>query len=164
MIKVIFDKKDTVNRVGRYLLAAVLLLSGVSKLFYLQGFATEVTLYSELYVSSVFAPWSEVIALLVCCVEIGLGMFLCLKSFSLLSTLSAWILMTFFLYLTGVNYISSTLFGSVESCGCFGELIHFSPKGSFIKTLVLWLVALVAFLTSINRNIFNFSLHRKSSE
>ncbi len=155
---------NIINHVGRYLLAAVLLLSGVSKLFYLQGFATEVTLYSELYVSSVFTSWSEVIALLVCCVEIGLGAFLCFKSCSFLSTLLVWVLMTFFLYLTGVNYFYPTLFGSVESCGCFGELIHFSAKGSFIKTVILWFVALVAFLTNINRKEFNFSQYRKSSE
>ena len=33
--------------------------------------------------------------------------------------------------------------GSIESCGCFGELVHFSPLGAFIKSLVLFVVSLV---------------------
>lgn len=159
-----FIKRNIINIVGRYLLAMVLLLSGGSKLLYLQGFATEVALYSELYVSSVFAPWSDAIALAVCCVEISLGVFLCFRRFSFLSTLSVLALMTFFLYLTGVNYLYPTMFGPVESCGCFGELIHFSAKGSFVKTIVLWIVALVAFLSSINKENIKLTLFRKSNE
>lgn len=159
-----FIKRNSINIVGRYLLATVLLLSGGSKLFYLQGFATEVTLYSELYVSSVFAPWSDAIALAVCCVEISLGGFLCFRHFSFHSTLLTLVLMTFFLYLTGVNYLYPTIFGSVESCGCFGELIHFSPKGSFVKTVVLWIVAFITFLSSVDKEKVKFSLSRKGSE
>ncbi len=150
-----FTKIGLINRLSRYLLAAVLLLSGGSKLFYLQGFATEVSLYSELYVSSILVPWSYAIALVVCCVEIGLGILLYNRRFALYSIFVVFALMTFFLYLTGVNYLSPTIFGSVESCGCFGELIHFSAKGSFTKAVILWIVAFVVFLLSI-KNISKY--------
>ena len=60
--------------------------------------------------------------------------------------------MTFFIYLTGVNYLSPTLLGSIESCGCFGELIHFSAKGSFIKTIVLWIIAFITFVSNIKND------------
>lgn len=150
-----FTKIGLINRLSRYLLAAVLLLSGGSKLFYLQGFATEVSLYSELYVSSILVPWSYAIALVVCCVEIGLGILLYNMRFALYSIFVVFALMTFFLYLTGVNYLSPTIFGSVESCGCFGELIHFSAKGSFTKAVILWIVAFVVFLLSI-KNISKY--------
>lgn len=153
-----------INIIGRYSLAVVLVLSGGSKMFYLQGFAMEVTQYSELYMSSVFAPWSDVIALTVCCVEISLGVFLCFRHFSFHSTLLTFVLMTFFLYLTGINYLHPTIFGSVESCGCFGELIHFSAKGSFVKTVVLWIVAFMTFLLSIDKEKIKLSLSRKSSK
>lgn len=33
--------------------------------------------------------------------------------------------------------------GSIESCGCFGELIHFTPLTSFIKSVVLLMMAIL---------------------
>ena len=56
------------------------------------------------------------------------------------------VMLTFFVWLTGVNLFFPTMFGSVESCGCFGELIHFTPVGSFVKSVVLWVFALVLFV------------------
>ena len=133
------------SKFGRYLLATVLLLSGISKCLYLHGFSAEVSQYSELYISSVFVPFSSQIAISVCCVEILLGLLLFFSRFTLFSTFTVLVLMLFFLYLTGVNYLFPTLLGRIESCGCFGELIHFSAKGSFIKTLVLCAISFITF-------------------
>ena len=132
-----------IGNVGRNTLAAVMLLSGVSKLFYLQGFSEEVAQYSELYVSQSLVSWSKVIAVAVCCIEIVLGLLLPISKISIYTTLAAFALMTFFLYLTGINYLFPTALGSVESCGCFGELVHFSAKGSFVKSVALWTIALI---------------------
>lgn len=45
---------------------------------------------------------------------------------------------------TCVTYINlNDIYGGIESCGCFGELIHFDPAQSFYKNLVL-LMACVA--------------------
>ena len=132
-----------IGNVGRMLLAAVLLLSGISKLLYLQGFSEEVAQYSELYVSQSLVSWSKGIAVAACCAEIMLGMLLPMSKISLYTTLATFALMTFFLYLTGMNYLFPTALGSVESCGCFGELVHFSAKGSFVKSVALWTAALI---------------------
>ena len=86
---------------SRYLLAVVLLLSGVSKLFSLNSFASEVQQYSELYVGSVFVSWSGVIAFAVCCIEIVLGMALSFAKTSVAASIGVLALMTFFLCLTG---------------------------------------------------------------
>lgn len=139
------------GRFGKYLLAIVLLLSGISKCFYLQGFSTEVSRYCEFYVSSIFVPFSSHIATVVCCVEVLLGLLLFFKRYILFSTFTVFTLMLFFLYLTGENYFFPTMFGRIESCGCFGELIHFSAKGSFIKTLVLCVISFATFLYSYQR-------------
>ncbi len=128
---------------GRILLAVVMLLSGISKLFYLQGFSEEVAQYSELYVSQSLVSWSKGIAVAVCCAEIMLGLLLPMSKMSIHTTLAAFALMTFFLYLTGMNYFFPTALGSVESCGCFGELVHFSAKGTFVKSVALWAVAII---------------------
>ena len=131
------------------MLASVFLLSGISKFFYLKGFATEVSQYSELYVSSFLSPWSEHIAFTVCCIEIIVGVFLFSKKLLFITASMSFLLMSFFLYLTGINYLFPTVLGSIESCGCFGELIHFTAKDSFIKSGVLWLIALNLFISSI---------------
>ena len=39
--------------------------------------------------------------------------------------------------------------GSIESCGCFGELIHFSPLASFAKSVVLWMMAIGCWVLGI---------------
>ncbi len=132
-----------IGNVGRMLLAAVMLLSGISKLFYLQGFSEEVAQYSELYVSQSLVLWSKGIAVAVCCAEIMLGLLLPMSKMSIHTTLAAFALMTFFLYFTGMNYFFPTALGSVESCGCFGELVHFSAKGTFVKSVALWAVAII---------------------
>ena len=137
---------------SRRLLAVVLLLSGVSKLFSLNSFASEVQQYSELYVGSVFVSWSGVIAFAVFCIEIVLGMDLSFARTSAIASMGVLVLMTFFLYLTGVNYLFPTVLGSVESCGCFGELIHFSAKGSFIKSLLLWIISVASVLAASKCN------------
>ena len=132
-----------IGNVGRILLAAIMLLSGISKLFYLQGFSKEVAQYSELYVSQSLVSWSKGIAVAVCCAEIMLGLLLPMSKISIYTTLAVFALMTFFLYLTGTNYLFPTALGSVESCGCSGELVHFSAKGSFVKSVAQWTIALI---------------------
>ena len=105
--------------------------------------------YSELYVSQPLVSWSKGIAVAVCCTEILLGMLLPMSKISLYTILAALALMTFFLYLMGMNYLFPTALGSVESCGCFGELVHFSAKGSFVKSIVLWAVALITVICNL---------------
>ena len=56
------------------------------------------------------------------------------------------VMLRFFVWLTGVNLFFPTVFGSVESCGCFGELVHFTPLTSFVKSMVLWVLAIVLLL------------------
>lgn len=53
--------------------------------------------------------------------------------------------MLFFLCLTGENYFLPTMLGRIESCGCLGELIHFSAKGLFIQILVLCIISFATF-------------------
>ena len=139
------------SRFGRYLLAIALLLSGISKCFYLPGLSTEVSQYCELYVSS----FSRQIAIVVCCIEVLLGLLLFFERSTLFSTFALFTLMLFFLCLTGKNYFFPTMLGRIELCGCFGELIHFSAKGSFIKTLVLCVISFATFCLVIKRKIFS---------
>lgn len=133
----------------RYLLSVTFLFSGVSKLFYLPAFSTEVAQYTELYISDVFVSWSEIVAVSLCMVEIFLGVALCLKRLSVSAGCVAVALLSFFLYLTAVNYLFPTALGSLQSCGCFGEWLRLSPKASFVKSLVLWGISIFWLVLSL---------------
>ena len=50
-------------------------------------------------------------------------------------------MLIFFVYLTGTNLFLPTMMGSIETCGCFGELVHFTPVSSFVKSAVLAVMA-----------------------
>lgn len=50
-----------------------------------------------------------------------------------------------------MNYFNTSIFGQIESCGCFGELIRFTPLGALIKSAVLWIIALLCVITN-NKN------------
>lgn len=128
----------------RVILAVVLLLSGSAKLLSLKSFADEVARYSELYVSNSFVSWNDELAIVVCVIELVFGVMLLFAMLPLLSLSATLAMMTFFLYLTSVNYLFPTALGSVESCGCFGELVHFTAFGSFVKSLAFWLLSLSA--------------------
>ena len=47
-----------------------------------------------------------------------------------------------FTYITYLNLVS--LYGQIESCGCFSEVIHLSPAESFYKNVVLMTHSLLA--------------------
>ena len=48
----------------------------------------------------------------------------------------------YFTYITYLNLVS--LYGQIESCGCFGEVIHLTPAESFYKNVVLLSLSLIA--------------------
>lgn len=132
-------------------LGAVFVVSGVSKLFYLDGFTTEVIQYTELYLSAGLVGYSGVAALSLCILETVSGF---MAFFSVTRCLSSWVILalsSFFVYLTARNCFFPTFLGSVESCGCFGELLHFSPEASFVKSFVVWIVALYVNMVALNR-------------
>lgn len=126
----------------RYILAACFLLSGLLKIFSLRAFEQEVQLYGDAYIGEWVRDISLEIALLVCVAEIIAGLIAILRIFPILSAFAFVAMLSFFVYLTGVNLFFPTVLGSIESCGCFGELIHFTPLSSFVKSVILLLIAI----------------------
>lgn len=126
----------------RYILAACFLLSGLLKIFSLRAFEQEVQLYGYAYIGEWVRDISLEIALLVCVAEIIAGLIAILRIFPIFSAFAFVAMLSLFVYLTGVNLFFPTVIGSIESCGCFGELIHFTPLSSFIKSVILLLIAI----------------------
>ena len=88
----------------------------------------------------------------VCAMEMTLALLAIRREYRRTASAGFFLMLSFFVYLTGVNLFFPTIMGSIESCGCFGELIHFSPLASFIKSAVLWMLSLVLLASTFKRN------------
>ncbi|MGG6545369.1 UNVERIFIED_CONTAM: DUF1573 domain-containing protein [Prevotella sp. 15_C9] len=126
-----------------YFLSLIFLLSGITKLLNIENFENEIALYSEVYFSVSFIAWRKYIAILICCIELGTVILSFFKRTKTLSLFIYLLLLIFFTILMGVNYFSPPITGSIQSCGCFGELINFTPQTSFYKSLILLIIALL---------------------
>lgn len=149
MSKTIKDKISTALRIA---LGVCFILSGVMKAVNVYSFAQEIRLYIEAYMDTYFVQWTVEIAVAICAVEMITGMLALRKRYEPIVTMVFLALMSFFVWLTGINLFYPSLMGSIESCGCFGELIHFSPLASFVKSVVLWLLS-VGYLVLGDRSL-----------
>lgn len=142
----ICQKSHIVERVLRCILGCVLIISAVLKSVNVNSFAQEVQQYSDLYLLDSMHGWSNGIAFTVCTFELFIGILTIMRLYRLLTGVTLVIMFSLFLYLTGINlFFPSEYFRSIESCGCFGELIHFTPMTSFIKSVILWIMSIVFF-------------------
>ena len=118
----------------------ILILSAVLKSVNIHSFAMETGDYIDLYMPSWLHGFQYPCAMIVCQVELMLGLLVLRIKYRQVALCGMLALMTFFVWLTMVNAFFPTILGSIESCGCFGELIHFTPMASFVKSVVLWAI------------------------
>ena len=137
--------KETLVRVLAMVLGVTFVASSLLKIISIRTFAMEVGEYIDLYMPQWLHGWNMPCAI-GCASELLVGMLAFRKRMLRWMSILSLVLLTFFVWLTGVNLFFPTMFGSVESCGCFGELVHFTPVGSFVKSVVLWMLALVLFV------------------
>lgn len=138
--------KGMLVRVQAMVLGVTFVASSLLKIISIRTFAMEVGEYIGLYMPQWLHGWNMPCAIGVCASELLVGMLAFWKRMLRWMSILSLVLLTFFVWLTGVNLFFPTMFGSVESCGCFGELVHFTPVGSFVKSVVLWVLALVLFV------------------
>lgn len=129
-------------RIAMYALSCIFILSGVSKAINIPAFAYEVRMYSDAYLLDSIGYWSQPIAVVVCALEILVGLMALRSRYMKICSVAMLVMLSFFVWLTGINYFCPSVMGSIESCGCFGELIHFSPLGAFLKSVILFLFAI----------------------
>lgn len=134
--------KEKISTALRITLGVCFILSGVMKAVNVYSFAQEIRLYTEAYMDSFCVQWTVEIAVVICAIETITGLLALRKKYEPIVAVIFLAMMSFFVWLTGMNLFSPSLMGSIESCGCFGELIHFSPLSSFVKSVVLWIMAL----------------------
>lgn len=143
-------------------LLSVFLLSSVLKAVNINSFALEIRLYLDAYFWDLKSVVSElwgafridmVGAIGVCVIEMLVALLAIKCEYRRVASVCFFFILTFFVYLTVVNRFFPTIMGSIESCGCFGELIHFSPLASFVKSVVLWMLSLVLLFCTFKSKI-----------
>ena len=136
----------------RVTMLSVFLISSVMKTVNINSFALETRLYMDAYfwdlksvVSNLWGAFriDMVGAIGMCVMEMLVALLAIQHEYWRVASTGFCVMLTFFVYLTGLNLFFPTIMGSIESCGCFGELIHFSPLASFFKSVVLWIMSIV---------------------
>lgn len=136
----------------RITLLSVFLLSSILKSLNIDSFAQETRLYVDAYMEDWLRPLVMTGAITVCSIEMIITLISLNKEYKKIVATGFFLMLSFFVYLTGMNLFFPTVMGSIESCGCFGELIHFTPTTSFIKSVVLWVLSLVLVIASYRNN------------
>ena len=129
-------------------ISLVFLISSTLKSVNIHSFALETRMYVDAYMAGWLHLLATTGAIAVCAIEMLIALFALRKEYRKIAAVGFFLLLSFFVYLTGINLFFPSIIGSVESCGCFGELIHFTPTASFGKSVVLWLLSLVLMINS----------------
>ena len=142
----------TGNRLSRFtsivwlLLGATFIVSGILKAISVKGFALTVREFLDLLGLSYMQSYAFSIAVAICILETAIGALALIRSLRPLLSLIYLGVMTFFTLITYINL--TDLYGGIESCGCFGEVIHLGPTETFVKNLsLLTLSVMAAFMT-----------------
>lgn len=130
------------SQILRFAIAATFLISGISKSVGIEATSQLINQYLGLFgIVGIVGMWSKLLAILVCIFELILGVTAIFKK-AFIALLPLYLLtISAFTFLTFINLVSP--FGGIESCGCFGELIHLSPYEAFLKNILLLIASIL---------------------
>ena len=141
LIFLVFKMKNTLKQLFITNSCCVILVtSAILKSINIHSFAMETGDFIDMYMPSWLHGFQYPCAMIVCQSELMLGLLALKEKYRNVAFCGMFLLLTFFVWLTMTNAFFPTIFGSIESCGCFGELIHFTPIASFTKSVVLWIL------------------------
>ncbi len=126
-------------------LGALFIASAFLKFHALQTFQGEVRLFLEVYFPTIFIGHERFLAVSTCVLELIMGICATIGIGRKRLSVAYIAMLSFFVWLTGINLFFPSLMGRIESCGCFGELIHFTPRAAFVKSVILDAMAILWF-------------------
>lgn len=138
------DKKSirSIITVCRILLAVVMMLSGFLKAADPVGAMYKLKEYTVIMsIGGLSDAWLLAIAVAQSAFEFLLGLFLLVGIYRRVVPWLLLIAMSFFMPLSLYLWLN----GSIDDCGCFGETVTVSNRTTFIKNIVLLLLAIVVF-------------------
>lgn len=124
----------------KYTFAITFVLSGISKGANLKATSQLISQYCGLLgldCGLVVSPY--ILAAVICSFEIFIGMVALNRTVFLLMLPVYIFTISLFTILTYINLVAPL--GGIESCGCFGELIHLNAKETFFKNMLLLIAA-----------------------
>lgn len=125
----------------RIVLGLVFIFSSFVKGVDPMGTAYRVEDYLDVYGWYNLVHFSLAIAILIITIEFLLGFALIFKIHTKLASLGVLLILIFF---TVVTYFDA-VYNMVPDCGCFGDAIKLSNRGTFYKNIVLIIIATVVF-------------------
>ncbi|MCU0441037.1 MAG: DoxX family protein [Bacteroidia bacterium] len=128
-------------QISRVLVGVLFILSGFIKANDTIGFSYKLVEYFEVFHMPIFVPYAVAMAMLICIVEICVGIALLIGAYARANAWLLLIMIVFFTLLTGYSAITH----KVTDCGCFGDAVKLKPVQSFIKDLVLLVFILIIF-------------------
>ena len=133
-------KKDRFLLFSRYFVGVLFTISGLIKVNDIRGFGYKLEEYFEVFQKhsglpfhEVFGPWSVGLAGAIAIFETALAFFLLLGYARRFTAWALLLMIVFFTFLTGYSAITK----AVSDCGCFGDVIKFTPWQSFGKDVIL---------------------------
>ena len=125
-----------------HLLSFTFILSSILKWIGIRTFALTVNDFCAFLGYDALYGHGMSLAIIICSTELVLGIAAFIPK---LRKYVVWVytfVLGYFTYITYLNLVS--LYGQIESCGCFGEVIHLTPAESFYKNVGLLVLSLLA--------------------
>jgi len=129
-------------QISRLLVGILFIISGFIKANDPLGFSYKLKEYFEVLHMPWLGPAALAFAIVICAIEIGLGVALLLGA---KMKFTAWSLLLMILFFTWLTFYS-WYFNKVTDCGCFGDALHLKPFQSFMKDIVLLVLILFIFI------------------
>ncbi len=130
--------------ISRVLVGSLFIVSGLIKANDPIGFSYKLEEYFAADVLNIpfLEPLALQLAILICVVEIVLGVAVLVGSKIKLVSWSLLLMIIFFTFLT----FYSAYFNKVTDCGCFGDALKFTPWQSFTKDIILFFFIAIIFI------------------
>lgn len=137
------------SEVAFLILGCVFVFSAITKAVNIPAASNHVGVFCSLMHLTVVYRYRVAVAVLLTALELSIGILSFFRRFRPYVIPVVVLVLVCFLALTFANY---RLPGwNVESCGCFGELVHLSPRATFLKNVCLMVLALIASYSEIAR-------------
>lgn len=136
----------TLTNVIWLILGMTFIASGILKVIAVKGFAITVREFLDLLGLETLQPHSFLLAIAICFCETTIGLLAFFKRLRPMLNLIYPAILVFFTIITYINL--TDMYGGIESCGCFGEIIHLNPMETFVKNIIL--LSLSLYVTFFN--------------
>lgn len=124
---------------SRILVGVLFIISGLIKSNDTIGFGYKLEEYYQVFGIDFLASTAALQAMLICIVEVALGVFLLL---GYRVKLTLWLLLAMIVFFTFLTFYSA-YYNKVTDCGCFGDAVKLTPWESFTKDVVLLVLILI---------------------